>query len=152
MSEMLGNYHFLNGNYSFALQELENSYKKFPDNICAKKRLIICYTQTKNLDKALDLFTSLIEENIDCIIDTKPEEEDCPCTDLVVKIESGKIVRSNQYELFIELGILWLYCDINQSLNYFLKAHQLNKNEMRIEQIIQLLTSKIKEQLQGEEK
>ncbi|MCX6168330.1 MAG: tetratricopeptide repeat protein [Ignavibacteriales bacterium] len=147
---MLGNYHFLNGNYSFALQELENSYKKFPNNLCAKKRLIICYTQTKNIDKALDLFTSLIKENIDCIIDTKPEEEDCPCADLVVKIESGKAERYNQYELFIELGILWLYCDINQSLSYFTKAYQVNQNEMRLEQIIQILTSKINEQHQGE--
>lgn len=152
MSEMLGNYHFLNRNYSFALQELENSYKEFPNNICAKKRLIICYTQTQNLDKALDLFVSLIKENIDCIIDTKPDEEDCPCADLVKNIESGKTKRSNQYELFIELGILWLYCDINQSLNYFIKARQLYQNEMRLQQIIQILTSKIKEQQQGEKK
>jgi tetratricopeptide (TPR) repeat protein len=146
MSEMLGNYHFINGNYSSALQELEEVCKKIPDGISAKKRLIICYTQTNNLDKALDLFIELIIEDIDCIINTKPEEEDCPCEALVANIESESIEALNQYDSCLELGILWLYCDINQSLSNFNKAYQLNQNEVRIQKIIQVLTSKINEQ------
>lgn len=145
MSEMLGNYHFLNRNYSLALSELENSFLKTPTDICARKKLIVCYTQTKNLNKALDLFLVLLKENADCIIDTKLEEEGCPCPELVADLENGKIARSNQYELFIELGILWLYCNINSSISYFEKAYQIKTSDKRVTHIIQLLNSKLKD-------
>ncbi len=146
MSEMLGNYHFLNRNYSLALSELENSFLKIPTDICTGKKLVVCYTQTKNLKKALDLFLALLKENADCIINTKPEEEGCPCPDLVADLENGKIERSNQYELFVELGILWLYCKIESSISYFDKANQIDSSDKRLIQIMQILNSKIKDQ------
>ncbi|NJD23399.1 MAG: tetratricopeptide repeat protein [Melioribacter sp.] len=145
MSEMLGNYHFLNRNYSSALLELESSFLKNPNDTCTRKKLIVCYTQTKNLNKAIDLFIALLDENADCIINTKPEEDGCPCPELVSQLECGKIDRSNQYELFVELGILWLYCNIESSLRYFVKAYQINSSDKRLTQIIQTLNSKTKE-------
>ena len=144
MSEMLGNYHFLNRNYSLALSELENSFLKTPTDICTRKKLIVCYTQTKNLNKAVDLFLELLEEDAGCIINTKPEEDGCPCPGLVSELESRKIERSNQYELFVELGILWLYCNIESSVSYFVKAYQINSSDKRLTQIIQILNSKTK--------
>jgi len=144
MSEMLGNYHFLNRNYSLALSELENSFLQAPADICTRKKLIVCYTQTKNLNKAFDLFLTLLREDADCIINTKPEEEGCPCPELVSELESGKVERSDQYELFVELGILWLYCNIQFSVGYFVKAHQINSSDERLTQVIQILNSKTK--------
>ena len=142
---MLGNYHFLNRNYSLALSELENSFLKTPADKSTRKKLIVCYTQTRNLNKALDLFLELLKEDADCIINTKPEEECCPCPELVSELESSKIERTNQYELFLELGILWLYCDIKSSVSYFEKAYQINTSDTRLTQIIQILNSKTKE-------
>ncbi|MCL4549696.1 MAG: hypothetical protein M1495_14125 [Bacteroidetes bacterium] len=143
MSEMLGNYHFITRNYSSALIELESSIIQSPADFYLRKKLIICYTQTNNLLKALELFLSLVKENIDCIVEIGFEEEYCPCHNLIADLERGTIKRIIEYELLIELGILWLYCDITQSLNYFLKVQQINQNDSRINQIVRILESKM---------
>ncbi len=141
MSEMLGNYHFLIRDYYSALEELENHIKYNPHDKRAKKKLIICYTQTGNLNKSLELFIDLIEEDIYCIINTNPETEDCPCPDLVNKLEKEGSNNLGQYWLNIELGILWLYCDKEKSLSYFEKAYQIDNSDLRIISIIQKIKS-----------
>lgn len=145
MSEMLGNYHFITRNYSSALTELESSISQSPADLYLRKKLIICYTQTNNLLKALEFFLSLVEENIDCIVETGFDEEYCPCHNLIADLEMGTIKRISECDLLIELGILWLYCDITQSLNCFLKVQQINQNDSRINQIIRILKSKMNE-------
>ncbi len=142
MSEMLGNYHFLVRNYSSAIKELEEVIAVCPAENKAKKKLIICYTQTDQLNKAVDLFYNLVKEDIDCIINTDPEIEDCPCPELTRNLEEGLIERNNEYELAVELGILWLYCDKEKSLKYFQKAWQLSSSDKRIAVIIEKLTTK----------
>ncbi len=143
MSEMLANYHFLIRDYFLALEELEKYLLLNPDDKRAKKKLIICYTQTGRLSKAFDMFYELICEDIDYIINTNPASEDCPCPTLVEKLENNELERPNKYELFLELGILWLYCNKEKSLNYFEKVVQLNNSDKRIFSVIEKIKSRI---------
>lgn len=146
MSEMLGNYHFLVRNYSSAIKPLEKLIEVEPGAKKAKKKLIVCYTQTDQLEKALNLFSDLIREDVDFIINTNPETEDCPCPHLTKDLESGLIERDDEYKLEVELGILWLYCDKEKSLEYFQKAAQQNPADKRFTSIIEILKPESKTQ------
>ncbi|MEG8990835.1 tetratricopeptide repeat protein [Ignavibacteria bacterium 4148-Me] len=141
---MLGNYHFLTRDYPSAKEELENYLLLYPDNKRVKKKLIICYTQVNELEKAMDLFYSLVKEDIDFIINTNPETEDCPCPDLVKKIENEKPEYLSEYDLSLELGILWLYCNGEKSVQYFEKAYNLNAEDKRIPSVISKIKSRLK--------
>ena len=139
MSEMLANYHFIIRNYCNAIPELEVELSKNPSNYIYKKKLIICYTQTDKLSKAIDLFIELLDEDINLIINTDVEYEDCPCPDLIAMLENGTIQREGEFNLLIELGILWLYCDRNESVKYFLRAQALDPSDKSISKILNLL-------------
>ncbi|MBL1215318.1 MAG: hypothetical protein HND52_18270 [Ignavibacteriae bacterium] len=139
MSEMLANYHFINRKYCNAIPELEVELFKNPSNNINKKKLIICYTQSDNLQKAIDLFIDLLLQDIDLIIDTDVEYEDCPCPDLIAMLENKTIKRESELNLFIELGILWLYCDRNESVKYFLHARKLEPSNKSLNTILNLL-------------
>jgi len=78
MSEMLGNQYFMARNYFAALSELEKVFEKNPTNKSLKRKLIICYTQTNDLEKALILFNELVEEDIEFIIEADAIKDDCP--------------------------------------------------------------------------
>ncbi|MEW6196719.1 MAG: hypothetical protein AB1521_16350 [Bacteroidota bacterium] len=139
MSEMLGNYHFLVRNYLSAIKPLEKLIETEPCAKKAKKKLIVCYTQTGQLENALKLFYELIREDIDCITNTNPETEDCPCPHLTKDLECGLIERNDEYKLNIELGMLWLYCNKVKSLEYFEKAAEQNPADKKIASIIEIL-------------
>lgn len=143
MNEMLANYQFLVRNYQNAVNELIDVVANNPLNKKARKKLIICFTQTHQLDKALDIFIKLINEDVDFIINTNPEIEDCPCPELVTKLESGEIEREDKYELFIELGILWLYCSPQKSLENFNRALALNPNNELLNAAINKISTKV---------
>lgn len=143
MNEMLANYQFLVRNYRNAVNELIDVVNKNPLNKKARKKLIICYTQTEQLEKALDLFIDLISEDIDFIISTDPEIEDCPCPELVTKLEVGEIERKDKANLFIELGILWLYCSPQKSLDNFKNALKLDPNNKLLNIAVEKISIKV---------
>lgn len=122
MSEMLANYHFLTRDYASALTELQAVLRENPADAKARKKLVICLTQTGRIGEALDAFHRLIADDIRIITDTDAAWEDCPCPGLVRRLEQGMIARENACELNAELGMLWLYCDARASLNYFRRA------------------------------
>ena len=136
---MLANYHFIIGNYCTAIPELEVELSKNPSNYINKKKLIICYTQSNKLSKAIKHFIELLQEDINLIIDTDVEYEDCPCPDLIAMLENGTIQREGDLNLFVELGILWLYCDRDESVKYFLRAQKLDPSDKLINKILNLL-------------
>lgn len=143
MNEMMANYKFLTRNYRNAAAELLEVVRKDPLNKKARKKLIICLTQTNQLYKALELFISLISEDIEFIIRTNPESEDCPCPDLVMKIEKGEIERSSDFELYVELGILWLFCNPEKSLLNFIKANELNREYKLVKTAIEIISKRV---------
>lgn len=143
MNEMLANYQFLVRNYQNAVTELIDVVSKNPLNKKARKKLIICFTQTNQLGKALDLFVKLINEDMDFVMNTNPGVEDCPCPELVTKLENGEIKRIDKYELYTELGILWLYCNTEKSLKNFKKAFEINPNNELIKIAIEKISTKV---------
>jgi tetratricopeptide (TPR) repeat protein len=144
MSEMLGNQFFMARNYPAAQKELEEVFLKDPQNISVKKKLVICYTQTGKLKDAINLFSKLLNENIEFIINTDPELDDCPCPELIEKIGNFNHQNESSFDHLLTLAIIWLYCDENKSLEYFKKLHELEPNNLLINQSIKKIESFIR--------
>ncbi|MBI2419036.1 MAG: hypothetical protein HYV28_14285 [Ignavibacteriales bacterium] len=103
------------------------------------KKLIICYTQTNKTKLAVSLLKDTIQKNISSIIGSIRNEDDCPCMGLIGQIETGFVVYPDEIEKHTVLGILWLYCDIVTSIQYFkMGLNQEPKNE-QINSILQLI-------------
>lgn len=143
MHEMLGNQYFMARNYEAAAIEFEKHLTSNPNSVNAQKKLIISLTQIKKYDQAITLFTNFIKDNIDRIIETDPIKDDCPCPELVNNLE--KITNGNSHSFITNqvLGVLWLYCDIYKSLEYFEKANEINPSDQQNNAILVSLKSKI---------
>ena len=139
MSEMLGNHYFQLRDFDLA----ERTYEKLSQNQLSDlriiKKLIICYTQTYNLDKALELLFILIKKDINTILNSGLKEDDCPCNDLIFQIENGKIKYPSDQETYISLGILWLYCNHTTSINYLQMALNENPENKNLNKVITFL-------------
>ena len=138
MEEMLANQYFMMRKYNLAAKELELSIH-LTQNKRLTKKLIICYTQINKPREALDLFLSLISTDIEVITDTNPQADDCPCPGLIANIENDVVTYENEFTKFYVLGLLLLYCNINESLKYFEIARQKNPSEPKIDLIIENL-------------
>lgn len=122
MYEMLGNHSFMIRNYTRAAEMLGQALLKDPKNKAMRRKLIVCYTQIGQPRRALEMFLSLIKEDIDFVINTDPIADDCPCPDLVYKIEHKLPAENASPDDLLTLGILYLYCDLDKSLAYFQQA------------------------------
>lgn len=145
MNEMLGNQFFMARNYPAAQKELEEVYSKDPSNISVMKKLVICYTQTGKIKEAIELFNYLLNENIEFIINTDPSLDDCPCAELIEKIEHKNHHLESSIDHLLILAIIWLYCDEKKSLEYFKKLHELepfnSTFQLSIERIENFITT-----------
>ena len=141
MSEMLGNQYFLSRKFCEAINELEETLRKYPTNKSAKKKLIICYVKTGKIFTALELFEEFISEDVDFIINTDPILDDCPCPEIIYEIENT-VAYQDEKEKAVALGILWLYCDLDSSINHF---NLVSAKDIRIQKIIRLLKTKTKQ-------
>jgi len=139
MSEMLGNHYFQIRKYMLAEQVYERLSSKELSDTKIIKNLIICYTQTNKLQQSLELLTHLMETNINSIIKSKDNEDDCPCNDLIFNIESNNVRYANELETFTALGILWLFCNYKTSLNYFKMASDEDPSNEIIKKILVLI-------------
>lgn len=140
MSEMLGNQYFMARKFAASVPEFEEALAKTADNKMIRKKLIICYTQVGQIQRAFQLFHSLIKEDIDIIAKTNVIEDDCPCPELVEKLSVVQVSDSD-LENELKLGILWLYCDSNNSLEHFLKAKSSNPNDELLTSTIRIISS-----------
>lgn len=141
MSEMLGNQYFMARNYSTALVELEDALFKNPTSKAIRKKLIICYTQTGKVTEALNLFYGLISEDIDFIIKTDALKDDCPCPELTEQIEKKNYPNEPSVEFFLVLGMIWLYCDVEKSFEYFIKASDINSSYPNLSEVLDIIKS-----------
>ncbi|MCK9282534.1 MAG: hypothetical protein M0P71_18110 [Melioribacteraceae bacterium] len=139
MNEMLGNQYFMTRKYSLAFEEFEKALLSDENNLNIKKKLVVCYTQTGKIIKAKELFFDLIRNDINIVINTDPIVDDCPCPDLIARLENDLIANKGSYEYHVALGIIWLYCDADNSLQYFIEARKLNPNDSLLEQIVNVL-------------
>ncbi len=144
MSEMLANHHFMLRDYISAAERFEEELRHNKSSITLKKKLIICYTQIGKVESAIDTIILLNKKELQSIIHTDPAIEDCPCRDIIYKIETRKIFNPNLKNKYLVLGVLWMYCDIRKSIEYFELVKELDKNDTRIRFIIELLDNELK--------
>ncbi len=142
---MLGNQFFMARNYPAAQKEFEEVYLTKPENISVKKKLLICYTQTGKLKEAIKLFCEIINDDLEIILKTDPVKEDCPCPELIEKIEKQIHLENENKELLFVLAIIWLYCDENKSLEYFNKLNEIDPENNVVYSSIQIISSYIRE-------
>lgn len=119
MCEMLANQYFLSRRFSEAQNIFENilAVREVEDSLT--KKLIICYTVNGTPTKAFPLFRKLIQKNPKIITDTDIRKDDCPCPEIIPKIHAGLITFEDHDQKNLALGILSLYCDIQNSIKYF---------------------------------
>jgi len=121
MSEMLGNQYFMARNYVNAERELEPVYIKESHSKPVRRKLIICYLQTRKFDKALEVFHSLVQEDISFITSADSVLDDCPCIELLNEFDKTHDF-TDEFEHNLSHGMLWLYCDKAKSIKYLNKA------------------------------
>ena len=143
MSEMLGNQYFLGRKYLEAAKELEEVLTDQPHNKTAMKKLVICYSQLGNVQKTLTIFHDLISEDIGIIINTDIVEDDCPCPELVNKSDDPENESNKSFDYYAMHGVLWLYCNVQKSLNYFEKASEMDSSNKLLKSILSLINSYI---------
>lgn len=121
MSEMLGNQYFLVGRYYDAIKELENALVSDPSNNQIKKKLIICYIKTNEIEKAFDIFNQLINQDISLILESNNLNDNCPCSEIIYELENANIIK-DQNQNNLALGMMWLFFNAKNSINYFQKV------------------------------
>jgi len=146
MDEMLGNHYFLSRNYGRAAELLEKALRDDPKSKPIRRKLIICFAQTGHVDKALAVFLSLIKEDIDFVINTDPIDDDCPCPELVFDMEHHKSNINPSLDSNLVLGMLWLYCNLHKSFEYFTQASNLDKDDKMIKSILALLNVRLQKE------
>ena len=139
LSEMLGNQYFLARNYKNAALNLQHVLNEDPTNKNARKKIIICYSQTGEVEKAFENFYRLVKEDINFILNTDPVADDCPCPELVDKFGTILPYEENSKNLKLMLGMLWLYCSANKSLKFFKSLLNEYPENQKISDIILIL-------------
>jgi pentatricopeptide repeat protein len=139
MSEMLGNFYFHQRKFLSAQEQLESSLQSNPSDLI-KKKLIICYTQSGSLDKAIEMLYELIRRDINLIVNTNNKEENCPCSELIYEIENNPKFSNEDYNQNLVLGILWLYCNVKRSYTYLLRARPLNETLPTLPKVTEIIS------------
>lgn len=143
MSEMLGNQYFLSRNFSKAKVAYEKVLSSEPYNDFVKKRLIICYTQTGEINKAFELFFEIVKKNIDLIINTDLASEDCPCQELISKYGNVKPTEECSYDAKLMLGMLWLFCNSQVSFEFFDNLSSEENSDIRVIEVRNIISETI---------
>ncbi|MBN2008709.1 tetratricopeptide repeat protein [candidate division KSB1 bacterium] len=139
MSEMLANQYFMARKYQQAAVELEKSLQHSPKSKVIRSKLIICYTQLNETQKAWNLFVPLVREDFEFIMNMDPIHDDCPCPELVDDIDRKIERHGKTAEQYLNAGMIWLYCDIDNSIAYLEKAFQLDHQIESLGKVINVL-------------
>lgn len=141
---MLGNKYFLARNYENAAKNFQYTLQIDPVNKSVRKKLIICYTQIGQIQKAFESFYQLVKEDINFIIETDPVADDCPCDELTARYGNVLPYEDGSYDLKLMLAMLWLYCSAEKSLEFFKRIIVENPGDSRIKEITSLIEGQIK--------
>lgn len=136
---MLGNQYFMTRKYYEAESELEETFQGLLYSKQIKKKLIVCYTQTGKINKALDYFYDLLKEDVAIIANTDPVLDDCPCYELVENIEQLNLYDEHSLDFYLLQGIIWSYCDIEKALKFFESAKSMDPSDNKIHGVIKLI-------------
>ncbi len=142
-SEMLGNKYFLARNYESAAANFQHTLQTDPINKAIRKKIIICYTQTGQIQKAFDIFYKLVKEDIYFVIETDLVAEDCPCPELIDKYGTVLPYESGSSDMKLMLAMLWLYCSVTKSLEFFKQVLLESTGESRIKEVVSLIEDQL---------
>ncbi len=140
---MLANQYFLVRNFIPAKSIYENILEKDTTNKSIKKKLTVCYITTGEIDKALDLFLTQIKDDIDFLLNTDVQSEDCPCPELISQVENEEIKFIDEIEKITALGMLWLHCSLEKSIDFFKQVKMKSPDDKRIKEINSILINKL---------
>ncbi len=141
MSEMLANRYFISRKFDLALPIFENELARGNQKIAIKKKMIICYSAVGRVEDAFNLFFELVQRDPYIIINTDPYWDDCPCPEMVKDWENtGHLTGINPREALI-LGMLYLYCDVQKSIEYLEKALDYEDLFLKISSVLRTLRS-----------
>ncbi len=140
MNEMLGNQYYIARRYKEAVERYEKALLINPANDLIKKKLIICYLQINELRMALSIFSNLISENINILLNSNHERDDCPCRQMIYELENYPS-KFSETEKSLALGILWFYCDISTSQKYFNEVIRLEPDNSLFKNISQKINN-----------
>lgn len=137
MSEMLGNHYFLSRAFSQAIDAYSKAFgNNIPNSVL--KKLIICHITKGDISIAKEYFLKLLNEDPRIIINTDVNDEDCPCPEIIKSLEEN-FYQNKSREDIISLAMLWLYCDVKKSLEYFNKANKQKANNSFIQKSIKII-------------
>lgn len=139
MSEMLGNRYFIARQFDKAIPQLEDALIQEQNANKIKKKLIICYIEAGNIEKAFNYFFELVKTDPQIIIDTDPYYDDCPCGELIPNWESKLQISRDAHGFYEVLGMLSLYCDVKKSIDYFEKSLKNTTYRSHVSSIIKRL-------------
>ena len=143
-SEMLGNKYFLARKYKNAAENFQYTLQTDPINKSARKKLVICYTQIGQIQKALENFYILVKEDVNFIMETDIVADDCPCPELIDKYGSVFPYEKDSFDLKLMLAMLWLYCDAKKSLEFFKRILIEEPSDLRMKEIVSSIEKNIK--------
>jgi tetratricopeptide (TPR) repeat protein len=143
MSVMLGNRYFIARQYEKAIALLEEALPNSSTPEKIKKKLVICYVQVGKIERALFHFHDLVRKDPKIIIDTDPYHDDCPCYEIIPTWEKKLKNEEQSQDYYESLGMLYLYCNKNRSIQYFEKALENTKFKTVISSILKIITEKV---------
>jgi hypothetical protein len=138
MSEMLANHYFMIRDFAKAVNTYESLNIKPGISKAIRKKMIICYVRTFQIEKALAEFCRLVEEDITFISKTDLKADDCPCPEIISEIENDEIHFVTPQKDLV-MGILWLYCDHKISLKYLDDYLKTNPNDSEVNKACQII-------------
>lgn len=141
MSEMLANHYFHAREYAHARAGYEQELAAHPENKGLRRRLIVCCLQTGAVREAFVHFARLVEEDVDFIIHTDPEDDDCPCPELIKETPEERSVDGSPEE-FLRLGMLWLFCDAQQSCHFLTACLAAAPGDRDLEKVLTIIRPK----------
>lgn len=125
-------------NYEKAIHTYESVVSRNGTTKSIRKKMIICYIRTSKIEKALAEFCKLVEEDIMFLTNTDLKAEDCPCAEIISEIENDEI-HYEETEKHLAMGILWIYCDLKISLQYFDDYMMKNQNNSELNNAYQII-------------
>jgi tetratricopeptide (TPR) repeat protein len=136
---MLGNRYFIARDFEKALEQYRPVLELSKADNKIMKRVIICYIQVGQLDKALQYFFKLVDEDPAIIMNTDPYLDDCPCPEVIPEWKDKLQKNKNSHHITKALGMLYLYCDLEKAILYFSQCYQIVPQDKIIYSILQKL-------------
>ena len=137
---MLGHHEFLLGHYASALSHYEMVIAGGGSSKGVRKRAIVCYIQARHPEKALPLFTSLVVEDVAYVLGQEQDREGCPCP-VIIEEYMSHLTDSIGHADLLALGMLWAYCDTQESIGWFKRALQQKQEDPFVVAILRELSS-----------